>query len=154
MASALMAKMKMSLKDRPKVKAECLRLLASLKLDQARTTLIGGFIDSYLKLSAQEMKQYERRIAEFAPMEREATMEIVTSWHQAGIEEGLAQGITQGISQGKIEGLHEGKEMSGLAAASAAVRHGSGGHGSAARQTFPGPVGRSGRSPAGFRHGR
>ena len=91
-ASALMAKMKMSVKDRPKVKAECLRLLASLKLDPARTTLIGGFIDSYLTLTAQELKQYERELARFTPTEREETMEIMTSWHR----EGIAKGITQG----------------------------------------------------------
>ena len=95
-ASALMAKMKMSAKDRPKVKAECLRLLAGLKLDPARATLIGGFIDSYLNLTAQEMKQYERELAGFTPAERNATMEIMTSWHRAGIAEGIIQGITQG----------------------------------------------------------
>ena len=87
-ASALMAKMKMSAKDRPKVKAECLRLLASLKLDPARTKLIGGFIDSYLRLTAQEMQQYERELARFTPTEREETMEIVTSWEQNGITRG------------------------------------------------------------------
>ncbi len=76
-ASALMAKMRMAPKDRPKVKAQCLRLLAGLKLDPARATLIGGFIDSYLRLTAQEMRQYERRSWRgFAPAEREATMEI------------------------------------------------------------------------------
>lgn len=87
-ASALMARMKMSAKDRPKVKAECLRLLASLKLDPARTKLIGGFVDSYLNLTAQEMKQYERELARFTPTERNATMEIVTSWEQNGITRG------------------------------------------------------------------
>ncbi len=92
-----MAKMKMSARDRPKVKAECLRLLATLKLDPARTKLIGGFVDSYLKLTAQEMKQYERAIAEFAPPERSTAMEILTDWERKGI----AQGITQGITQGK-----------------------------------------------------
>ena len=91
-ASALMAKMKMSAKDRPKVKAECLRLLASLKLDPARTKLIGGFIDSYLKLTAQEMQQYERAIAQFTPTERNATMEITTSWERMGITQGITQG--------------------------------------------------------------
>ena len=87
-ASALMAKMKMSVKDRPKVKAECLRLLASLKLDPARTKLIGGFVDSYLKLSAEEMKQYERTIDQFTPTERKETMEITTSWELTGIMQG------------------------------------------------------------------
>lgn len=100
-ASALMAKMKMSVKDRPKVKAECLRLLASLKLDPARATLIGGFVDTYLRLSVQEMKQYERTVDQFPPTERNATVEIMTSWHRQGRQEGLDEGISQGISQGK-----------------------------------------------------
>ena len=105
-ASALMAKMKMSVRDRPRVKAECLRLLASLKLDPARTKLIGGFVDSYLKLSGEELKQFERAIDQFLPTERAATMEITTSWEQAGI----TQGITQGISQGITQGISQGKE--------------------------------------------
>jgi hypothetical protein len=43
-ACALMAKMKMRPEDRPKVKLECLRLLATLRLDPARSKLIGGFV--------------------------------------------------------------------------------------------------------------
>ncbi len=100
-ASALMAKMKMSARDRPRVKAECLRLLASLKLDPARTKLIGGFVDSYLKLTAEEMKQYERAVERFMPAEKEEIMEITTSWEQMGIVQGISQGISQGITQGK-----------------------------------------------------
>ena len=53
-ASALMAKMKIATKDRPKVKAECLRMLVTLKLAPARTKFISGFIDSYLNLNAKE----------------------------------------------------------------------------------------------------
>jgi flagellar biosynthesis/type III secretory pathway protein FliH len=87
---------KMSARERPKVKAECLRMLASLKLDPARTTLIGGFIDSYLQLTAQEMKQYERELAGLAPAEREATMELMTQWHREGRQEGRQEGLTQG----------------------------------------------------------
>ena len=83
-----MAKMKMSAEDRTKVKAECLRLLASLKLDPARATLIGGFVDSYLNLTAQDMKQYKRELARFTPTERDETMEIMTSWHREGRLEG------------------------------------------------------------------
>ena len=70
-----MAKMKMAPGERPLVKLECLRMLASLKLNPARSKLIGGFIDSYLKLTASEMKQYERELAQWEPEEREATME-------------------------------------------------------------------------------
>lgn len=91
MASALMAKMNMDARDRPKVKLECLRLLASLKLDPARTKLIGGFVDSYLKLTAAEMKQYEREAETLTLAERKATVEMITSWEQRGIELGKEQ---------------------------------------------------------------
>lgn len=100
-ATALMAKMRMSVRDRPRVKLECLRLLASLKLDPARATLIGVFIESYLRLSAQEMKQYERAFSALLPEERKETMELMTSWERQGRLEGRTEGISQGISQGK-----------------------------------------------------
>ena len=64
-------------------------MLANLKLDPARTKLIGGFVDSYLELTAQELKQFERAIAAFMPVEREATMEITTSWERMGISREL-----------------------------------------------------------------
>ena len=95
-ASALMAKMKMTVHERPRVKAECLRLLASLKLDPARTTLIGGFIESYLKLTAEEMKKYERVLSGFSPAEKEQTMAVMTYWEQKGLQEGRQEGLTQG----------------------------------------------------------
>ena len=50
-ASALMAKMKLADRDRPKVKAECLRLMVTLRLDRARMRLIAGFVDTYLRLN-------------------------------------------------------------------------------------------------------
>ncbi len=57
-ASALMAKMAIAPADRPRVKLECLRLLATLRLDPARTRLISGFIDTYLQLNAHEATQF------------------------------------------------------------------------------------------------
>ena len=100
-ASALMAKMKMSLRERPLVKLECLRLLASLKLNPAKSKLIGGFIDSYLKLTANEMQQYEREFALWEPEERKATMTLISSWEQRGIDQGIEQGRQEGLQQGK-----------------------------------------------------
>lgn len=110
MASALMAKMKMRPSDRPRVKAECLRLLASLRLDPARATLIGVFIESYLSLTAQEMRRYEREIAGFTPAERNETMEMITSWQQEGRTQGVTEGRTQGIMEGRTQGMAQGKE--------------------------------------------
>ena len=91
-----MAKMKMAPKDRPRVKLECLRLLATLKLDPARSKLIGGFIDSYLKLTAEEMVRYERQIKRLAPEEQTMASVLVSSWEQKGIDQGIEQGISQG----------------------------------------------------------
>ena len=46
-AAALMAKMRIAPEDRRTVKLECLRLLATLRLDPARMQLISGFVDTY-----------------------------------------------------------------------------------------------------------
>jgi len=87
-ATALMAKMKIDKDDRWRVKLECLRLLATLKLDPAKTRLISGFIDTYLQLNAEEETQFQEEIGTLASSEQEEIMEIVTSWMLKGIEEG------------------------------------------------------------------
>ncbi len=87
-ASALMAKMKIAPGDRPKVRNECLRLLATLKLDPAKSELIGGFVETYLQLSAEENAQYAREFAKLTPVEKETTMELTTSWGREGMREG------------------------------------------------------------------
>ena len=94
-ASALMARMNVSKEDRPKVKLECLRLLASLKLDPAKSKLIGGFVESYLQLTKAEMTVFEQEKEKLAPVEKEATMELMTSWELKGRAEGIVQGKEQ-----------------------------------------------------------
>ncbi|MBD2211500.1 DUF4351 domain-containing protein [Nostoc linckia FACHB-104] len=79
-ASALMAKMNIAPSERPKVKSECLRLLATLRLDPARMKMISGFVDTYLKLNAAEENIFQTEIAKFEPAKQEVVMEIVTSW--------------------------------------------------------------------------
>jgi hypothetical protein len=95
-ASALIAKMKIASRDRPKVRLECLRLLATLKLDPARSQLIGGFIGTYLRLNAEETKQYEQEFAKLTPKEKEANMELMNPWVKQGWEEGLQTGRQEG----------------------------------------------------------
>ncbi|HBQ99129.1 MULTISPECIES: DUF4351 domain-containing protein [unclassified Roseofilum] len=92
-ASALMAKMRIDPQDRPKVKAQCLRLLTTLKLDPARMQLISGFVDTYLKLNTSEEIKFEQEISTFTQPEQEAGMEIITSWMEKGIERGIDQGL-------------------------------------------------------------
>lgn len=87
-ASALMAKMNIADKDRPRVKFECLRLLATLRLDPARMQLISGFIDSYLRLNEQENRLFQAELDRIEPTQKEAAMQIVTSWMEEGIEKG------------------------------------------------------------------
>ena len=92
-ASALMAKMKMTQQERVQVKVECLRLMTTLRLDAARMQLISGFIDTYLRLSAKEEQQFQAQIRTIEPNnQREEVMKIVTSWMEQGLQQGLQQG--------------------------------------------------------------
>ena len=95
-ASALMAKMNIASEERPRVKLECLRLLATLRLDPARMKLISGFIDTYLRLNVEEERLFQADINTIEPSEQEVVMEIVTSWMERGIEQGRQQGRQQG----------------------------------------------------------
>ncbi|MEO0378556.1 MAG: Rpn family recombination-promoting nuclease/putative transposase, partial [Cyanobacteria bacterium P01_A01_bin.17] len=83
-AAALMAKMKIAPSDRPKVKAECLRLLVTLNLDPARIQLISGFVDTYLRLNPDEKLEFDATLEKADPIVRGEVMEIVTSWQLEG----------------------------------------------------------------------
>jgi hypothetical protein len=100
-ASALMAKMNIAEKERAKVKAECLRLLITLKLNPAKMQLISGFIDTYLNLNPVEEIQFQEEISTFSQPVQEGVMQITTSWMRQGIERGIEQGIEQGIEREK-----------------------------------------------------
>lgn len=89
-ASALMAKMQIAIEDRPKVKAECLRLLVTLRLDSAKMQLISGFIDTYLNLNESEEQAFRDEIGTIESEEKEEVMQIVTSWMRTGIQQGQA----------------------------------------------------------------
>ena len=98
-AAALMAKMKIQQEDRPKVKAECLRLLATLRLDPTRMQLISGFVDTYLRLNDAEEEVFEAELDRMGLLEEEQVMEIVTSWMEKGIERGIQQGFQQALER-------------------------------------------------------
>jgi Domain of unknown function (DUF4351)/Putative transposase, YhgA-like len=87
-ATALMSKMNIATAERRQVKFECLRLLATLRLDSARMRLISGFIDTYLRLNAEEERLLQVDIDSIEPREKEAVMQIVTSWMEEGISQG------------------------------------------------------------------
>lgn len=87
-ASALMAKMQIAKEDRPRVKVECLRMLATLQLDPARTEFISQFIDTYLRLEANEEQRFQIEIDTLELGEREAIMQTLTSWEERGWQKG------------------------------------------------------------------
>jgi predicted transposase/invertase (TIGR01784 family) len=101
-AAALMAKMSIEAKDRPKVKAECLRLLVTLKLDPAKTALISQFVDTYLRLNRQEEQTFQAEIDRLEVGQKEKIMQATTSWEEKGMEKAqqtialnlLRQGLT------------------------------------------------------------
>ena len=98
-ASALMSKMRIDIQERPIVKLVSLQLLSSLGLNPAQVQLISGFVDTYLRLNAEEEAVFQERLARITPVEQEDVMEIVTSWMEQGIQRGLQQGLQQGRQQ-------------------------------------------------------
>jgi predicted transposase YdaD len=88
---------------------------ATLRLDPARTKMISGFIDTYLKLNAQEEEIFKTEIAKFEPVQQEVVMEIVTSWMEEGIRRGRQQGRQEGRQEGRQQGRQEGRQQGELA---------------------------------------
>lgn len=111
-AAALMAKMRIAPADRPRVRLECLRMLVTLKLDMARTRLISGFVDAYLRLSSEEEELFDSELASLTKSDQEDIMEITTSWTEKGIKIGLEQGLEQGLARGLEQGrVHEANRL-------------------------------------------
>ena len=94
-AIALMARMQIAPRDRWRVKAASLRLLVGAKVSAAQRQLLSQFIDVYLRLRGAEEQAFQAEVATFTTPEREAVMEIVTSWE----EKGEAQGVIKGQRQ-------------------------------------------------------
>lgn len=111
-AAALMSKMNISKQERPQVKAECLRLLATLKLDPARMQLISGFVDTYLRLDDTEKQVFQAAISTMGLDEQEEIMEIVTSWQQEGAQKTREEIALNLLKRGMI--VQEISQVTGL----------------------------------------
>lgn len=95
-AAALMTKMRIPPEDRPRVKLEFLRMVATLRLDLARSELLRTFMTRYLELTAQEEMRYNSEYERLDPAEKESIVEVIDEWDAAGIAKGLRQGRAQG----------------------------------------------------------
>ncbi len=81
-AAALMTVMNVKASDKPAVKAECLRLLATLKLDTTRLKVVSNFIDTYLQLSDEEEQVFKREVERMGLLEREQVMDLLSGGQQ------------------------------------------------------------------------
>ncbi len=97
-AAALMAKMNIAVEDRPQVKAECLRLLTTLRLDPARMQMISGFVDTYLDLSTAEEQIFKTVVDTIGLNNEEEYMEIVTSWERKNSEKIAVNSLREGLT--------------------------------------------------------
>lgn len=77
--------------ERWRVKAASLRLLVGAPLAKAQRRLVSQFVDVYLRLRGADEQAFQAEVATFATPEREAVMEIVTSWELKGQVEGQRQ---------------------------------------------------------------
>jgi flagellar biosynthesis/type III secretory pathway protein FliH len=106
---ALMARMRVALEDRWRVKAACLRLLAGAPLSGAQRRLIGQCVDIYLPLNARDEQALAAEVARLPGAAKEVVMELITSWERKGRAEGLREGRAEGLREGRAEGLREGR---------------------------------------------
>jgi hypothetical protein len=117
-AAALISKINYSKAERVNVKIEFTRMLANMRLDLARNTLLTAFFKTYLKLNKAEEEEYRQRLPrELKPEEVRYFMEITTSYHEKGREEGKKEVALTALKEGaslefvmKITGLNK-KEL-------------------------------------------
>ena len=92
-ATALMVRMSIPPADRPKVKAQVMRLVTTLKLTAKKMELIVAFVERYLELTAKEMVAFEREMDNILDVrEKRNVMELMTSWERKGRQEGRVEG--------------------------------------------------------------
>ena len=90
-AAALMSTMNIKTSDRPLVKAECLKLLLSLKLDTPRRNMIARFIDTHLQLSDPEEEVFKREIERIGLSELEKLVAPMSAAKRQFLNEGAQQ---------------------------------------------------------------
>ncbi len=91
-AAALMTKMRIPENERLRVKCECLRMLASLRLNPAKIELILNFLETYLKLNQEENEVYKSELEAIESSQRGAIMTVMNRLVEEGIEQGIDRG--------------------------------------------------------------
>jgi hypothetical protein len=86
-AAALMTRMRIAQDERPKVKLECLRMILTLKLDPARSALIGDFMTAYLTLTGRETAVYNHDVDSLKPKEKRQIVTLTNEWALGGMRQ-------------------------------------------------------------------
>lgn len=87
-AAALMAKMGYNEDEKVQMKKEFMRMIITFELNEAKMQLLMSFFESYLKLNQDEERQFQGEIQKLVPEEATKIMEMTTSWHKKGRQEG------------------------------------------------------------------
>ncbi|WP_395088642.1 Rpn family recombination-promoting nuclease/putative transposase, partial [Armatimonas sp.] len=101
-AAALMSKMQIARRDRVKVKLQCLRLIATLRLDPARSQLISGFVRTYLQMTRPELVELQREVGLLPREELNTMLTLTNEWIELGEEKGIEKGIEKGRTEGRV----------------------------------------------------
>ena len=79
-------------------------MMVGLQLDDARSEMITGFVDSYLRLNAAQEKIFEAELDKLIPPEaKEKIMEVLTSHEKRGIAKGKREGLVEGKREGEAD---------------------------------------------------
>jgi hypothetical protein len=76
-----------------------LRLLVTLKLDPAKIRLISKFVDTYLRLNTKEEKTFLGELDKIEATQKDAIMQVTTSWEEKGIETGQRSLVSLQLEQ-------------------------------------------------------
>ena len=87
-AAALISTMNIQTSDRPVVKAECLRLLANLRLDTKDVKVISQFIEAFLNLDAAEEQVMQTEMERMGLIERERITNLLENSTQENQQQG------------------------------------------------------------------
>jgi predicted transposase/invertase (TIGR01784 family) len=106
---ALMAKMDYNKNDIVRLKADFLRLVLNAEKNIARRSLLIEFIENYITLKAQELKEF-RKVITSRPELKEVE-KMITVYEKIGIQKGEKIGIEKGELKTAREDILEALEL-------------------------------------------
>ncbi|MFT8391412.1 MAG: DUF4351 domain-containing protein [Sporolactobacillus sp.] len=90
-ACALMSKMKYEKSERVALRLAFLRQMAALRLDDARSSMINGFFETYLRLNENEVTQLMKEVHALPKNEREDIIKWPNSFYDRGLKKGKTE---------------------------------------------------------------